>query len=535
MVKVLITNLPPNGGQPITSVQARWNEGTPVALPSPLPGTYDIAALEGDQVQIRAVNAVGDGPWSAPKFLAPGAISLSREVSKGIPSFTIDFNVSNPLPEGVTATYEVITIPPLGAQFVGSQLTVFFDDALPGLYAFRRTRSDGVVEDINFLLDVVQPVITVVEEAEDVFYARINFGADDPPETVYRLTPTDPGPEGGPAGPLDDLDIDTTRAALNALIGADPPRVAFTRAPVIARATGSGPLAVGDVAETVSDGTWVQPDAPLVPVTPQWVITDEADTHTVIPDESGPSVTLPATPGLILRRRLIDGTGLVWSNPLDIAAVSLTPAQRIHAEGDGENGALTSHTRNLNFANALIGDWAYFCISNAEGLRPHTVTVQGNAATLLFSEEALTGWGRAWSYRYQFTANGTSSTPFAFSNFSGTNASANLRLAAFVLRGGLHTGTPAKGFFGSTVGLNDYAATITPTAADSYILAARLANSGMGTPGGWTNATGISDPYFNNIAIAEVPAAPATARTITSISPTSGRLGTLMLIAIPPA
>jgi hypothetical protein len=344
-------------------------------------------------------------------------IPLARQVSNGLPSFTVDFNVTDPLPEGVTATYEAITVPTPGATLVGSQLTVFFDEASAGLYVVRRTRSDAVVEEFRFNLTVVQPVITVPEDRE---FARINFGADDPDATTYPLTVTDPGPEGGPEGPFDGETINFTRSDLNALIGADPPRVHFEVAPVIARETGSGPLALGDVAREVSGAVWAQPDIALVPVTPEWVITDAEDNHVVIPDETGPTVARPATPGLILRRRYLDGTGLIWSNPLDLAALDpgQPPGLDLWGSVTGFLSTTSTTTPTFTYANegmkagnslmlVYSGPGGASALVGAETANVGTaiagVTVNGNAAILRQNNGNGEGL-RHWVFQHILTA-----------------------------------------------------------------------------------------------------------------------------------
>jgi hypothetical protein len=350
-------------------------------------------------------------------------VPLARDVSSVLASFTIDFNVSNPLPEGVTATYEAITIPTPGAQLVGSQLTAFFDEAVEGLYVIRRTRSDAVVEEIRFNLTVVQEAITVVGERE---YARINFGADDPAGSVYPLTVIDPGPEGGPAGPLDGVTTEFTRGDLNALIGADPARVRFEVAPVIARATGSGPLAVGDEVVRTQDAAWAQPDVPPIPVTSEWVITDivaDEEVHTVIPEESGPSVIRPATPGLILRNRYLDGTSMIWSNPLDLASLAEPQPAGLAMWGSPETflgtESTTAFTRTFLCPGAKAGNKIVFhysgpglvgSVSGVSTTFPVTVsttTVNGQSTTCLHQGGAGEAQ-RSWLFEYVLPADANS-------------------------------------------------------------------------------------------------------------------------------
>ena len=64
MVSVNIITLPNDGGSPITDLEYRVNAGAVVLLGETTTGSYPIAADEGDDIQVRAVNAVGAGDWS---------------------------------------------------------------------------------------------------------------------------------------------------------------------------------------------------------------------------------------------------------------------------------------------------------------------------------------------------------------------------------------------------------------------------------------------------------------------------------------
>jgi hypothetical protein len=70
-LRVVISNLPANGGDPITDIDFRLNGGSAVSLGESTPGTYDLAGSTiTDTVEIRAVNSVGDGAWSDVKALS---------------------------------------------------------------------------------------------------------------------------------------------------------------------------------------------------------------------------------------------------------------------------------------------------------------------------------------------------------------------------------------------------------------------------------------------------------------------------------
>lgn len=62
-----VLSLPFDGGSPIVDLQFRLNGGPAVSLQSASTGSYPIPATPGDLVELRAVNAVGPGEWSAVK------------------------------------------------------------------------------------------------------------------------------------------------------------------------------------------------------------------------------------------------------------------------------------------------------------------------------------------------------------------------------------------------------------------------------------------------------------------------------------
>ena len=63
-VSVNIITLPADGGAPITDLEYRVNAGAAASLGETTTGSYPITADEGDDIQIRAVNAIGAGDWS---------------------------------------------------------------------------------------------------------------------------------------------------------------------------------------------------------------------------------------------------------------------------------------------------------------------------------------------------------------------------------------------------------------------------------------------------------------------------------------
>ena len=72
--RITITNLPDDGGSPITDIEYSVDGGAWISLAGTSIGTYDIGGLaQGVMVgvQIRAVNAVGAGPASTNKAVTP--------------------------------------------------------------------------------------------------------------------------------------------------------------------------------------------------------------------------------------------------------------------------------------------------------------------------------------------------------------------------------------------------------------------------------------------------------------------------------
>jgi hypothetical protein len=116
--------LPANGGSAITSVQYRIGTGTPIAFPSATPGTYDTVALPGDNIQIRAGNAVGFGPWSD-----------TKSISVGEPEILLN-------PSFADATTWAGTVPETAFTITGGQLNI----TNRGL-----TFDDGVFQNVAFL------------------------------------------------------------------------------------------------------------------------------------------------------------------------------------------------------------------------------------------------------------------------------------------------------------------------------------------------------------------------------------------------
>ena len=71
-VSVNIITLPADGGASITDLEYRVNAGAAISLGETTTGSYPITADDGDDIQVRAVNAVGAGDWSDVKAVPAG-------------------------------------------------------------------------------------------------------------------------------------------------------------------------------------------------------------------------------------------------------------------------------------------------------------------------------------------------------------------------------------------------------------------------------------------------------------------------------
>jgi hypothetical protein len=79
-ISVNILTLPDDGGAPITDLEYRVNAGAAVSFGETTTGSYPIVADEDDEIQIRAVNAVGAGDWSDVKVV-PAAVALDPDAA----------------------------------------------------------------------------------------------------------------------------------------------------------------------------------------------------------------------------------------------------------------------------------------------------------------------------------------------------------------------------------------------------------------------------------------------------------------------
>jgi len=80
---VTIENMPADGGSSITDIEYRIDTGSgfgaAVSFGEEGPGSYATTAEEADDIQIRAVNAVGDGDWSDTKAVPPASAVLLED------------------------------------------------------------------------------------------------------------------------------------------------------------------------------------------------------------------------------------------------------------------------------------------------------------------------------------------------------------------------------------------------------------------------------------------------------------------------
>ena len=74
--QITISALPADGGSAITDIEYRLNGGSPVSLGETTTGTYAHVGEEDDDIQLRAVNAIGAGAWSDTKQVPAAAEPL---------------------------------------------------------------------------------------------------------------------------------------------------------------------------------------------------------------------------------------------------------------------------------------------------------------------------------------------------------------------------------------------------------------------------------------------------------------------------
>jgi hypothetical protein len=163
-LRVPISNMPANGGDPITDIESRRNasDATIASLGGNSPGTYDVpGSTITDSVQIRPVNSVGPGAWSDTKTLSAGNPEL----------------LSNPSFDSA-------------ATWAGTAGTTAFTISGGNLTITKRGDSflDGVAQPISFTAGTVYDItVTVVSAA--TAGVRIKIDGFDVPGLTPLTTP----------------------------------------------------------------------------------------------------------------------------------------------------------------------------------------------------------------------------------------------------------------------------------------------------------------------------------------------------------
>lgn len=81
-IRVGVGALPSDGGSPLTDIELRINGATVLSAGTATTGSFDLTSLpNGVEVdaEIRAVNAIDPGPWSAVKIATPTAASTAGQ------------------------------------------------------------------------------------------------------------------------------------------------------------------------------------------------------------------------------------------------------------------------------------------------------------------------------------------------------------------------------------------------------------------------------------------------------------------------
>jgi hypothetical protein len=127
-ISIVITNLPADGGSPITGINYRINGGSPISLGATAPGTYATAAALGDNIDIQAVNGIGPGPWSSPPKNIPALGFFPALFTQAFAdnSGNQTYVFAPATGTGLTFTY-ALTSPPAGVTINGATRTITFD------------------------------------------------------------------------------------------------------------------------------------------------------------------------------------------------------------------------------------------------------------------------------------------------------------------------------------------------------------------------------------------------------------------------
>jgi len=173
-----ITALPSDGGSAITALQYRLDGGSPVTLSGTGTGERTISSLTGGveyDVEIRAVNAVGNGAWSDLKARTPTAASSGAEivaVGRSDTSFGTSGNI--PVPAGAEPGDRLVVFL---SKNTGAAVTSINDNQSTG-YTELTTTGQGS-DDKQYvsapLGSTVPTTITVNFDANDIVSPAVVF------------------------------------------------------------------------------------------------------------------------------------------------------------------------------------------------------------------------------------------------------------------------------------------------------------------------------------------------------------------------
>lgn len=121
-VILTIIALPKNNGRAITALEYRAGDGSVLALGGAMPGEYQITADYTADVQMRALNSIGAGPWSEAKVVpvplpqaTGGTVTEITDPSDGLNYTVHTFTGNGTLTVTVGGEFEYFVLPGGGA------------------------------------------------------------------------------------------------------------------------------------------------------------------------------------------------------------------------------------------------------------------------------------------------------------------------------------------------------------------------------------------------------------------------------------
>jgi surface protein len=146
-VSLNVLSLPSDGGAPIADIEYRVNSGDAVSTGETTTGSYLIAADEGDDVEIRAINAIGAADWSDTKVVpAPSAGTAPDPFTSGDWSMTTLSEIA-----GDTVTLTISALPDDGGSSItdleyriGTGSAVSLSGTTTGNYTIAAVTADNV-------------------------------------------------------------------------------------------------------------------------------------------------------------------------------------------------------------------------------------------------------------------------------------------------------------------------------------------------------------------------------------------------------